>query len=106
MKADEEMQMEKMHWRFEGCLWYFIHEVFIIDSSGPARPMFRRSSKNNKFLPLKLWELGGREGSGTEGGRAGGLAPQATCSPGFQKEGISWACLLKSACEGKKHSKS
>ena len=84
----------------EGCLWYFIHEVFIIDSSGPSRPMFRRCSKNNKFLPLKLGEMGGRE----RGIREGGLAQQATCSPGFQKEfsGLAWPALLKFVCMGEK----
>ena len=86
-----------------GVLWYFIHEVFIIDSSGPSRPMFRSSSKNNKFLPL-LQALGaGREGGPQGSGREGWAGPASNLQPRFP-EGIFWppsvACGNVRACEG------
>lgn len=86
----------------EGCLWYFIHEVFIIDSSGPSRPMFRRCSKNNKFLPLAQALGDGREGERDPGGRAG---PASNLQPRFS-EGIFWPALLKFVCMGGNKKKS
>jgi hypothetical protein len=85
------------YWRMEGCLWYFIHEVFIIDSAGPSRPMFRSSSKNNKFLPSAQALGAGRPTGIRERGRAG-PASNATCSPGFQKEFSALLLLLVELC--------
>ena len=88
----------------EGCLWYFIHEVFIIDSSGPSRPMFRRCSKNNKFLPLAQAWGDGREGERDPGGRAG---PASNLQPRFS-EGIFWpglACSVEICVYGGKKEK-